>query len=257
MQNKNKRLVSIYCDAIGFSLLKFIFELKSSNINVSEVVFDRRASPLYPSVLAQKENQIRAGITSDHKKINILHFLKRRMSQVCSLIILQVVPLHLRVISQSTQLGSLNPDCVLVMHSASRILSAHDLSLIKSDIINIHPAELPFYRGLDSQFWALADNHRQGVTGYLVDTGIDTGRIIKFLPLDEFAGEGGQKNIDIRELKGKLNKLKYSRYADIIQEYFLARGKFQRPTIERSQNRGVFPAELYPKYFLSSSDGEN
>ena len=65
------------------------------------------------------------------------------------------------------------------MYSYEGIISEKNLNRFKSGLINIHPAILPEYRGLDAGLWALKKNDKLGVTAYLLNKGIDTGPIIK------------------------------------------------------------------------------
>ena len=50
--------------------------------------------------------------------------------------------------------------------------------VVNSDIINIHPSYLPYYKGVQPVFWALLNNEKEiGVSIHKVDVGIDTGPI--------------------------------------------------------------------------------
>ena len=48
-------------------------------------------------------------------------------------------------------------------------------------VVNAHNAILPDYRGLDAPFWAMLKGRtdRIGITGHLMDQGIDTGPILR------------------------------------------------------------------------------
>ncbi len=60
-----------------------------------------------------------------------------------------------------------------------RIISPEFVKKYKNRIINIHPALLPSFPGLDSQKQALDSGAKySGCTVHFVDTGIDTGAII-------------------------------------------------------------------------------
>jgi phosphoribosylglycinamide formyltransferase-1 len=60
-----------------------------------------------------------------------------------------------------------------------RIISPEFIKKYKNRIINIHPALLPAFSGLDSQKQALEHGAKySGCTVHFVDTGIDTGPII-------------------------------------------------------------------------------
>ena len=72
-----------------------------------------------------------------------------------------------------------DPDIVLV--NGTRIISKETLLSGKSKFINIHAGITPRYRGVHGGYWALAqgDAENCGVTVHEVDTGIDTGRILR------------------------------------------------------------------------------
>ena len=73
-------------------------------------------------------------------------------------------------------LKRINPDLILI-HSYSMIVREEVLSLC--DVVNIHGALLPQYRGANPIQWAILNNeHETGVTMHYVDAGIDTGDII-------------------------------------------------------------------------------
>ncbi len=76
-------------------------------------------------------------------------------------------------------LKKINPDIILI--NGTRILSPLTLSKIKCPIINIHVGITPQYRGVHGGYWALFNDDAEnfGVTIHFVDTGIDTGTIIK------------------------------------------------------------------------------
>ncbi|MGV8108387.1 formyltransferase family protein [Methanospirillum sp.] len=47
------------------------------------------------------------------------------------------------------------------------------------NIINFHPGILPYHRSLDSFFWSIFNHDGIGVSAHIVDSGIDTGPILK------------------------------------------------------------------------------
>lgn len=70
------------------------------------------------------------------------------------------------------------PDLILSILS-KEIIPDNIIKIPKLGCVNIHPAPLPFYRGVSPTFWVLANNEiTSGVTLHYVDTKIDTGRII-------------------------------------------------------------------------------
>jgi folate-dependent phosphoribosylglycinamide formyltransferase PurN len=75
-------------------------------------------------------------------------------------------------------LAQLRPHVVLV--NGTRIISSRVLDSIDCPIINTHAGLTPRYRGVHGGYWALAQGHpdQVGTTVHLVDSGIDTGRVL-------------------------------------------------------------------------------
>lgn len=71
-----------------------------------------------------------------------------------------------------------NPDVVIV--NGTRIISKKVLSCIDAIFVNTHVGITPKYRGVHGGYWALVNNDKEncGVTVHLVDTGIDTGKVL-------------------------------------------------------------------------------
>jgi methionyl-tRNA formyltransferase len=78
-----------------------------------------------------------------------------------------------------TLIHTLQTDLVIV--NGTRIISSEVLRLIKSPLINVHVGITPLYRGVHGAYWALVnnDNKNCGVTIHAIDSGIDTGGILK------------------------------------------------------------------------------
>lgn len=76
-------------------------------------------------------------------------------------------------------LQNFTPDLVVI--NGTRILDAETLSAVDARFINIHAGITPLYRGVHGGYWALAasDPDHCGVTVHEVDTGVDTGRILR------------------------------------------------------------------------------
>jgi len=56
-------------------------------------------------------------------------------------------------------------------------------------ILNGHMGYLPTYRGYNVLEWSLFGGHQVGVTLHFIDTGIDTGDILRFAPIRVEAGD--------------------------------------------------------------------
>jgi len=72
----------------------------------------------------------------------------------------------------------LAPDIVLSLYS-KEIIPPSILHIPRCGCFNVHPAPLPFYRGVSPTFWCLANGERiAGVSLHRVDKGIDTGTMV-------------------------------------------------------------------------------
>lgn len=87
-------------------------------------------------------------------------------------------------------LQNLQPDIVLV--NGTRIISKKTLQCINAVFINMHVGITPWYRGSHGGYWALYNNDVEnfGTTIHLVDTGVDTGRVLQ----QAFAKPGNKDN---------------------------------------------------------------
>ncbi len=71
-----------------------------------------------------------------------------------------------------------HPDVILSLFS-KEIIPKSIFSLALGGCVNLHPAPLPYYRGVSPTFWILANGEKTaGVTLHAVDAGMDTGKII-------------------------------------------------------------------------------
>jgi folate-dependent phosphoribosylglycinamide formyltransferase PurN len=73
----------------------------------------------------------------------------------------------------------LQPDIVIV--NGTRIISKKILQCTNATFINMHVGITPWYRGSHGGYWALYNNDVEnfGTTIHLVDTGVDTGGVLK------------------------------------------------------------------------------
>ena len=74
-------------------------------------------------------------------------------------------------------LEKLKPDLIIL--GGARIIKKNILKIPSIGTLNGHPGWLPDYRGMDVIPWAILTNGILGVTIHFVDTGIDTGLILK------------------------------------------------------------------------------
>ena len=73
---------------------------------------------------------------------------------------------------------SIKPDLLISLYS-KEIIPLEIIKLPKLGAINLHPALLPYNKGVSPTFWTLANGEKfTGVTLHFLDEGIDTGEII-------------------------------------------------------------------------------
>ena len=84
-----------------------------------------------------------------------------------------------KIISVLTKNGVTQKNGIVCLAGFMRIISPYFIKKYKNRILNIHPALLPAYPGLDAQKNALESGARYtGCTVHLVDEGIDSGPIL-------------------------------------------------------------------------------
>lgn len=111
----------------------------------------------------------------------------------------------------------------------------------KDQIINIHPALLPQYPGLDTHARALADNAKEhGCTVHLVDCGVDTGATIAQMALEVATG------ITAEELAHQVLALEHQLYAwvlnNLCQKNIVVKAgeiKYSAQSVSDAKSRGI------------------
>ena len=98
-------------------------------------------------------------------------------------------------------------DCA-VSHGYRHILKQNVIDGFDRPIFNLHISYLPYNRGAHPNFWSFYDNTPSGVTIHLVDSGIDTGQIVK------------QKYVNFQESDDTFAKT-YSALIENIENLFL------------------------------------
>jgi len=84
-----------------------------------------------------------------------------------------------KIISVLVKNGVTQKNGIICLAGFMRIISPHLIRKYRNRILNIHPALLPAYPGLDAQKKALEDGARySGCTVHFVDEGVDSGPIL-------------------------------------------------------------------------------
>ena len=73
--------------------------------------------------------------------------------------------------------------------AGARILSPEAVEAPAMGVLNLHPAELPSVRGLDSLLWSVLLDVPLGVSAHVVDQHVDCGRLVRFEPIDVLVGD--------------------------------------------------------------------
>lgn len=71
----------------------------------------------------------------------------------------------------------------LLLNAGGEILRAPLIDATRHGILNAHMGRLPTYRGFNVLEWSLFYLDDPGVTLHFIDTGIDTGPIVRFVPI--------------------------------------------------------------------------
>jgi phosphoribosylglycinamide formyltransferase 1 len=112
---------------------------------------------------------------------------------------------------------SLHPELV-VLAGYMQLLSEPFVARFRGRIVNIHPALLPAFPGLDAIGQALAAGVKQtGVTVHFVDEGVDTGPAILQQPVP--VPDGGDRS----ELEAAIHAVEHRLYPEAIR--MLAQGR--------------------------------
>lgn len=133
--------------------------------------------------------------------VNIINFLRKKKEIEISLVVTYDLPLDItydyKIVSDFckknkikyikfsrfnddliNQITKINPDLIITCYFR-KIIPKKLINLTKS-IINLHPSFLPYYRGPVPTAWAILNNEKySGFTIHEIDSGIDTGKIIK------------------------------------------------------------------------------
>ena len=190
--NNNNYYCNALCQHIDLGLFKFIYNLNNSNIRVKTIIIAKSAS-MHPKRKKQLKNYSEySSSLINKKKENYINKFKRniksinlanKLIKIAYNLLLKIFSINIIDLNKTYILPDTCCNDTLVMYSYEGLLDQNFLDTFKGGIINIHPAKLPNYRGLDGSLWALYENAPLGVTAYLIDIGIDTGKIIKFYPL--------------------------------------------------------------------------
>ena len=228
-----QKSIIILCHNIDLGCIQLMRRLKKKNYKILGVLDDQRAFKKHKQRIAQKE--VEQFIGARKRATSFLSVFLRALARkivVKSYLIFEKVAYH--SVAEKYSVFNGNAD-LAVLYSGEGLLSSNDLAELNCDLLNIHPAMLPEYRGLDAFLWALRDGAQQAVTAYIVDEGIDTGPIVQTF---HYCSD---KSETVAELRSGLKKLKSDSFPTAIESYFARKFENKKPVIQRQQNRGPMP----------------
>lgn len=95
-----------------------------------------------------------------------------------------------------------------------RVIKAPLLEAFPGKILNIHPSLLPYFRGLEAWKQALEANvHETGCTVHIVDSGVDTGRILGQSRVPVLA------NDTIETLHARIQEAEHELYPRMVHQF--------------------------------------
>lgn len=257
MRNESQLIkVSVICHQFDIGLIKFIRRLLSSGkISVRNIIVAPSAD-LHP--LREKQISIRKevfGASSNSQRLNMVQLIVSFLARIgIKGLILDLIEgvskyaLGFQVIRANEE-WTFGDEAIYsdmaILYSFEGLLTEKILSKFHKGIINIHPAILPEFRGLDGALWAMYEKGDIGVTAYKVDKGIDTGSIIKLFKLKKI-------NRTLPDYILELKRLKYDSYLESILMFDANIFQNVSPKISRSQNRGVMPKKDVEKLFIEN-----
>ena len=101
----------------------------------------------------------------------------------------------------------------LVVYAGGGILKSDFINSVRYGVLNAHSGPLPFFRGMNCLEWTLLHDVKPEVTVHLIDTGIDTGPILKRFPwkVDPFAS--------ILALRGKSVVVEVKALLEVLSDF--------------------------------------
>jgi methionyl-tRNA formyltransferase len=104
-------------------------------------------------------------------------------------------------------------DVDLIVYSGGGILRSDFIKSSKHGVLNAHSGPLPYFRGMNCLEWSLLHNVKPEVTVHLIDTGIDTGPILKRFPWEVSTGDS------IPVLRGKSVVIEVKALLDVLSNF--------------------------------------
>jgi hypothetical protein len=241
--------ISILSQELDLGTLKFIKYCIKNKINIKYLLV---APVVTMHPIRLKQNNIRKRVFSETPRKplfeKVLQFSRKNLIfRRAKQLLYKVILFHyktrykFKVESLKDNFRSNNFNCydyLTVIYSLEGIVNPDTLKRFKNGMLNIHPAILPDYRGLDGGLWALKEGGELGVSAYIMNEGIDTGAIINTYSADK------SNWTTLQEYLVYIKKLKYKSYVDAIKMAHSDKFKARHPVIRTSQNRGLMSENI-------------
>ena len=230
--------ISILTVDLDFNLFMLIRKISQKNISISNIIVAPKKK-LHP--IRKKQIKIKRTIFTNHNNyFNNIFFkiittnVKLFLKHIIFFIIKFKYKFTVIYLDKNFENNkNIQFNNTTLMYSYEGIVSQKFLKKFKNGLINIHPAILPEFRGLDAGLWALYEGGKLGVSAYLLDEGIDTGPIIKNYKVNKSQFKSVHEYIKL------LKDLKLNSYPDAIKKYKSNNFKNYNPKIKKYQNRGL------------------
>lgn len=99
----------------------------------------------------------------------------------------------------------------LMIHAGAGILRAPLLAVPRLGVLNAHMGVLPRYRGMNVAEWAAWEDGPLGATVHWIDPGIDTGRILRVVPV------ASQGLYSVASLRAAVDSAQINALAEVVE----------------------------------------
>lgn len=189
-------LTSPYCKTATLTFFYFLFKRKKISIFIVESEIrtsftDIQMKFIKNHTLLESYELNRKNISPQYIYSLILFYFVNKLTNLLNLFFWENIHTFEKIIGFSTIYTArhssaktvsslkLNSISYALLTSSQWILTKKFLNSTDTTIINVHPGRLPKHRSLDSNPWALLQGETPYLSSHIIDSGIDTGPIIK------------------------------------------------------------------------------
>lgn len=138
--------------------------------------------------------------------------------------------LHLPNLNAAISLERLRAEGIdLMIHAGAGILRAPLLAVPRLGVLNAHMGVLPRYRGMNVAEWAMWEDGPLGASLHWIDPGIDTGRIIRVIPVPK------QGLDSLAAVRNAVDRAQTSALAELVLD-IVATGQLPATTAQRRED---------------------